>query len=348
MNTIKIGDKTIGFGLPVYIIAEMSANHGGSFERAKEIIKAAKDSGADCIKLQTYTADTLTIDCKNQYFNIEDGTWEGKNLYELYKTAYTPWEWQKELKEYAEELGLDFLSTPFDNTAVDFLESIGVKFYKIASFEIVDIPLIKYIASKQKPIIMSTGMASLGEIEEAINAIRAMGNDQICVLKCSSSYPAVTDDMNLSTIKTLGECFDVTVGLSDHTMGAISSIVAVCLGATVIEKHFCISRDIETADSKFSMEPNEFSDMILSIREAEKAVGKTNFGATESEKSNVKFRKSIFVVEDIHEGELFTDKNIRVIRPGYGISPKYYDDIIGKRAQVGIKRGTPLSFSMYK
>lgn len=285
-----------------YIIAEMSANHAGSKERAKEIIHAAKESGADCIKIQTYTPDTITIDCDNEYFRINKGLWDGENLYKLYGKAYTPWEWQAELKEEAEKVGLDFLSTPFDNTAVDFLESIGLEFYKIASFELVHIPLIKYIASKGKPIIMSTGMGSFQEISDAVNAIKSCGNNKICLLRCASAYPAISDSMNLNTMVDMKEKFGVPVGLSDHSMGYIGAVSAVAMGASVIEKHFCISREIENPDSAFSMEPSEFKEMVQNIRIVEKAKGTINYGPTKEEEGNLAFRRSIFVVKDIKEG----------------------------------------------
>ena len=329
-----------------YVIAEMSANHAGSFERAKEILYAAKEAGADCIKIQTYTADTLTIDCDNEYFNIGGGTWEGENLYKLYQKAYTPWEWQAELKKEAEKVGIDFLSTPFDKTAVDFLEEIGVEFYKIASFELVDIPLIEYVASKGKPIIMSTGMGSVEEIEEAVEAIKRMGNDQIVLLRCASAYPAISDSMNLNTMVDMGQRFKVPVGLSDHSMGSVGAIAAVTMGANVIEKHFCLSREIENPDSSFSMEPAEFKQMIEDIRSVEKAKGCIYYGATKEEESNVGFRRSIFVVKDIKKGELFTEENIRVIRPGYGMKPKFWNEVLGKIAACDIERGIPLKFDM--
>jgi pseudaminic acid synthase len=343
---IKIKDRFIGEGQPTYIIAEMSANHAGDFNRAIEIIHAAKEAGADCIKIQTYTPDTMTIDCDKEYFKITKGTWKGENLYKLYQKAYTPWEWQARLKEEADKIGIDFLSTPFDKTAVDFLEELGVDFYKIASFEVVDIPLIKYIASKGKPIIMSTGMAKLGEIEEAVNAVKSQGNENLCLLKCSSAYPAVPEDMNLKTIKHLEETFEVIAGLSDHSLGSIGAVTAVALGAKVVEKHFCISREIENPDSSFSMEPGEFKKMVEDIRSAERAVGKVSFEVSEREETNRVFRRSIFIVKDIKKGEVFTEENIRVIRPGYGLAPKYYEDVIGKTASKDIERGTPLDWSM--
>lgn len=328
-----------------YIIAEMSANHAGSFECAKEIIYAAKEAGADCIKLQTYTADTLTMDCDNEYFHIDNGTWEGENLYHLYEKAYTPWEWQADLKAEAEKIGIDFLSTPFDKTSVDFLEDLNVEAYKIASFELVDIPLIDYVASKKKPIIMSTGMGSLEEIEEAVAVIQKYHN-QIVLLKCSSAYPAISDEMNLETMKDMKKRFECPVGLSDHSMGSLGAVTAVSMGASVIEKHFCLSRKIENPDSSFSMEPQEFADMVRDIRMVEKAKGTVFYGPTEQEKNSIVFRKSIFAVKDIKEGEIFSEDNIRVIRPGYGMKPKYWNDILGKAAQCDVNRGTPISSEM--
>lgn len=328
-----------------YIIAEMSANHAGSFERAREIIHAAKEAGADCIKLQTYTADTLTIDCDNKYFHISNGTWKGENLYQLYEKAYTPWEWQEDLKEEAEKVGIDFLSAPFDRTSVDFLEDLHIKAYKIASFELVDIPLIDYVASKNKPIILSTGMGTLEEIEEAVSTIRKY-HDQIILLKCSSAYPAITDEMNLNTMVDMQERFDVPCGLSDHSMGSLGAVAAVAMGAKVIEKHFCLSREIENPDASFSMEPQEFADMVREIRLVEKARGRVYYGPSEQEKESIVFRKSIFAVKDIKKGEIFTEDNIRVIRPGYGMKPKYWRDIIGRMASCDLKRGMPLQEEM--
>lgn len=330
-----------------YIIAEMSANHAGSIERAKEIIHAAKESGADCIKIQTYTADTMTIDCNNKYFNIENGTWKGENLYKLYQKAYTPWEWQAELKEEANKADIDFLSTPFDKTSVDFLEEIGIEFYKIASFELVDIPLIKYVASKNKPVIISTGMGTLEEIEEAVEAVYSQDNTELALLKCSSAYPAITDDMNLAVIKDMKERFKIPVGLSDHSLGSLGAVGAVAMGASIIEKHICMSRKIENPDSSFSMEPNEFKKMVQDIRSVEKAIGKVFYGALRQEEESLKVRRSIFAVKDIKKGEKFTYENIRVIRPGYGMKPKYYEQLIATGVSaVDITAGTPLSENM--
>lgn len=334
-------------GNQTYIIAEMSANHAGSFERAKEIIHAAKEAGADCIKLQTYTADTITMNCSNEYFRISNGTWEGENLYHLYERASTPWEWQADLKAEAEKTGIDFLSTPFDRTSVDFLEELGVGFYKIASFELVDIPLIDYVASKGKPIILSTGMGSLDEITDAVHAVRKYHN-QLVLLKCSSAYPAITDEMNLNTMLHMRETFGVPVGLSDHSMGNSGAVTAVAMGASVIEKHFCISRSIENPDASFSMEPEEFARMVREIRLVERARGVVYYGPSEQEKDSVIFRKSVFAVQDIKEGEVFSEENIRVIRPGYGILPKYYSELIGKTASRDIAGGTPMEFAMVR
>ena len=340
------GECSIGDDQPVYIIAEMSANHAGSLERAKEIIHAAKEAGADCIKIQTYTPDTLTIDCNNEYFHIGNGTWEGENLYHLYEKAYTPWEWQSELKMEAERVGIDFFSTPFDRSSVDFLEEIGVGFYKIASFELVDIPLIEYVASKGKPILLSTGMGSLGEIEDAVNAIRGKNNDQLVLLRCASAYPAITDEMNLATMVNMKEIFGVPVGLSDHSMGSVGAVTAVALGASVIEKHFCLDREIENPDASFSMNPDEFKQMVLDIRQAERAIGRVKYGISAQEADSSIFRKSLFCVQDIRKGEMLTAENVRVLRPGYGLPPKFYQDILGKIASQDIKRGTPLDFFM--
>jgi len=328
-----------------YIIAEMSANHAGSFERAKEIIHAAKRAGADCIKIQTYTADTLTIDCNNKYFHIGNGTWEGESLYQLYKKACTPWHWQLDLKAEAEKIGIDFLSTPFDKTSVDFLEDLKVNAYKIASFELVDIPLIDYVASKNKPIIMSTGLGTLEEIEEAVNTVLRYHN-QIILLKCSSAYPAVSEEMNLATMVDMKERFGCMVGLSDHSMGSLGAVSAVAMGASVIEKHFCLSREIENPDSSFSMEPNEFANMVKNIRMVEKAKGTVYYGPTNQEKDSIVFRKSIFVVQDIEEGEVLTENNIKIIRPGYGLKPNCWYKVLGKRVKKALKRGTPLSLDL--
>lgn len=344
MEQVVINGRKVGDGNPAYIIAEMSANHAGSLQRAKEMIHVAKEVGADCVKIQTYTADTMTIDCHNQYFDITEGTWKGINLYELYQQAYTPWEWHQELRDEAAKVGIDFLSTPFDKTSVDFLEELGMPFYKIASFELVDIPLLEYIASKGKPIIMSTGMGSLEEITEAVEAIYGQGNKQLVLMKCSSAYPAKVEEMNLSTIVDLKKRFQLPVGLSDHSMGYFSAATAVAMGANVIEKHFCISRAIKNPDSTFSMEPEEFREMVLQVREVEKAKGIVSYGVSEQEETNACFRRSLFVVKDVKAGEAFTEENVRSIRPAYGLKPKYYKEILGRKANKTIQTGTPLAW----
>lgn len=333
----------------VFIIAELSANHGHDINIAKETIKAAKESGADAIKIQTYTADTLTIDCDNEYFKLDSGTiWDGRTLYDLYSEAYTPWEWQKELKEYANSIGLIFFSTPFDKTAVDFLEELNVPIYKVASFEIMDIPLIEYIASKGKPMIMSTGVASLSDIEAAIEACKRVGNDQIILLKCTSSYPAKIEDANLNTIPNMKETFSVEVGLSDHTLGITVPVVSVVLGARVIEKHFILDKSIGGPDASFSLEPNEFKQMVDAVRDAEKALGKVDYSMNEKKKNSRLLGRSLFVVKDVKEGEKFTEENVRSIRPGYGLAPKYLKDIIGKVATKDTNKGIPVSWDIIK
>ncbi len=343
MSSININGRMVGDGHPAYIIAEMSANHAGSMERALELIHVAKESGADCVKIQTYTPDTMTIDCGNEYFHIGKGTWEGENLYSLYRKAYTPWEWQAQLRDEAARVGIDFLSTAFDRTSVDFLEKLGVRFYKIASFELVDIPLLEYIASRNKPVILSTGMGTIEEITEAVNAIYSTENRQLALMKCSSAYPAKSEEMNLATIRDLRARFDIPVGLSDHSIGAFSAATAVAMGACIVEKHFCVSRAIENPDSAFSMEPDEFADMVRQVREVEKAMGTVSYGVTAQEESNSCFRRSLFVVQDIAAGEKLTPDNIRSIRPAYGLKPKYYRDVLGRTAKCDLRRGTPLT-----
>lgn len=327
----------------VFIIAEMSANHHHNFDIAVETIKAAKAAGADAIKLQTYTADTLTLDCDNEYFQIKQDTlWDGTTLYRLYQEAYTPWEWQPELKRIAEKEGLVCFSSPFDRSSVDFLEDMDVSAYKIASFEITDIPLIEYVASKQKPVIISTGIATLEEIEDAVSACRKKGNQQIALLKCTSSYPAPVELANLRTITDLKKRFQVpVVGLSDHTMGDVVAISSVALGARIIEKHFILDRSIGGPDAAFSMNQKEFSEMVSSIREAEKALGKVTYELSDSARKNRKFARSLFVVQDMHAGEVITEDKIRSIRPGDGLSPKYLPMLLGKKVKCDIKRGEP-------
>ena len=330
----------------VYVIAEMSANHSNDINIAKEIIKKAKECGADCVKVQTYTPDTITIDCDNKYFQIKSGLWENETLYSLYSKAYMPWEWYPELVKTAKEVGIDIFSTPFDKTAVDFLENNGIEFYKIASFEIVDIPLIKYIAQKQKPIIISTGMATKKEIRDAVKAIRSQGNNKIIVLKCSSAYPAKPEEMNLKTISDFQKSFKVCCGLSDHTTDAMSSVIAISMGAKVIEKHFCLSHDFKNPDESFSMDVDEFKAFVSEIRKTEQAVGGVVYGANGKQKENLKFRRSLFVVKDVKKGEIFTEENVRSIRPHYGLKPMYYEEVLGKTAVKDIKKGTPLKWNL--
>ena len=326
----------------VYIVAEMSANHGEKLENALEIVRRAAEAGADCVKIQTYTADTLTIDCDNEYFRIKEGLWAGRTLYDLYQEAGTPWEWQGRIKQECENCGVDFLSTPFDSTAVDFLEGLGCEAYKIASFELVDIPLIEYAASKGKPMIISCGMGSVEEIQDAVDACRRQGNDQIVLLKCCSEYPTDFEDMRLRNIPDMMKRFQVPTGLSDHSLGSLAAVVGVSLGACVVEKHFCLSREMKTPDSAFSMEPEEFARMVEDIRGAEKLLTPPSYELSEKERENIVFRRSLFVVKDIEKGEAFTKEHIRCIRPGYGIKPKYYRNVIEKRAAESILKGTPL------
>lgn len=343
----KIEDRLIGDDHPVFIMAELSANHLQNFDLAVKTIKAIKDSGADAVKLQTYTPDTITINCDNQYFQIKQGTlWDGKTLYQLYREAYTPWEWQPKLKGIAEDLGLICFSSPFDKTAVDFLENMGVPAYKVASFEITDIPLIEYIASKGKPVIISTGVASLCDIEQAINACRKMGNNQISLLKCTSAYPAPIEEVNLRTIPNLAETFRVVVGLSDHTPGISVPIAAVSIGACIIEKHFILDRQLGGPDAVFSLEPEEFKAMVTAVREVEKALGEISYDLTEKIKRSKELCRSLFVVRDMKAGEVFTEENVKSIRPGFGVHPRYLSDIYGKKSKEDIKRGTPLEWDL--
>lgn len=343
MKEFKIGDKVVGGVAPVFIVAEMSANHLQNFDIAVKIIKEAAKAGADAIKLQTYTPDTMTLNVDNDYFKIKQGTiWDGRTLYDLYQEAYMPWEWQPKLQKIAKEEGLEFFSTPFDKTAVDFLEDMEVPVYKIASFEINDIPLIDYIAKKGKPIILSNGVAEISDIELAIKTIRKNGINDIALLKCTSSYPAPIEEANLKTIPNMAETFDVVAGLSDHTPGIVVPITAVALGAKIIEKHFCLDRSLGGPDAKFSLEPEEFKQMVEAVRNAEKAMGRVNYELSDKQKKSKEHSRSIFVVEDIKAGEEFTEKNIKSIRPGFGLHPKYYSYILGKKAKRDIKKGEPL------
>jgi pseudaminic acid synthase len=347
MPLIEIGHRRIGPDQPVYIVGELSANHNQNFEEAIRLLDAAKNAGADAVKLQTYTPETITINCNNKYFRVDEATiWEGRNLFELYGEAYTPWDWQPKLKKIADDLGIDLFSTPFDDTAVDFLETLQVPAYKIASFELVDTGLLRRVAQTGKPIIMSTGMATLAEIGEAVSTVRGGGSSPLALLKCTSAYPSPPEEINLRTIPHLGEAFRVPVGLSDHTLGIAVPIAAVALGACIVEKHLTLSRDTPGPDSAFSLEPHEFKAMVEAIRTVEKTLGEVHYGPTQEEAKSRVFRRSLFVVEDMRTGELFTEQNVRSIRPGHGLPPKYLNDVVGRQAALDIKRGTPLGWNL--
>ena len=343
---MKIGNLEINSDSKIFIIAELSANHNGSLDTALETIRAAKRAGADCIKLQTYTAETITIDSRKDDFLIKGTIWEGRNLHELYQEAYTPWEWHQALFEEAKNQGLICFSSPFDTTAVDFLESLNVPAYKIASFEITDIPLIEYVASKGKPVIISTGIAEIEDIELAIDACKRMGNDDIALLKCTSSYPAPIEEANMIMVQDLATRFGVISGLSDHTMGATVPVVATCFGAKIIEKHFILDREIGGPDASFSMNEEEFTAMVKAIREAEKAIGVVDYTLTEKQAKGKDFSRSLYVVQDIKAGEIITKENVRSIRPGFGLHPKYYNEILGKKAIVDIEKGSRFVFQL--
>lgn len=343
---IKIGGRKVGVGHPVYVIAEVSANHHQDFEQAVKIIHAAKEAGADAVKLQTYTPDTMTIASSRREFRINGTIWDGRNLYELYGEAYTPWEWQPKLKQVAGDLGLDLFSTPFDATAVDFLEQMGVPAHKVASFELVDLPLIQKMACTGKPLIMSTGMATVEEIDEAVATARRAGASEIALLKCTSAYPARAEEMNLRTIPELARRFEVPVGLSDHTMGVAVPVAAVAVGACIIEKHITLSRSDPGPDSAFSLEPQEFKAMVDAVRVAEKALGEVHFGVSDKEAASRAFRRSLFIVKDVKRGDKFTAENVRSIRPGHGLHTRHLDEVLGRRAACDIERGTPLSWEL--
>lgn len=340
---MKIANYTIDKYSPVFIIAELSANHNGSLATAIETVKAAKRAGANCIKLQTFTADTITLDSKKEDFKINQGTlWDGQFLHDLYKTAYLPWEWHEELFKVANEEGLVCFSSPFDPTAVEFLEKLNVPAYKIASFEITDIPLIELVASKGKPVIISTGIAGLEDIELALDACKRMGNNNIALLKCTSSYPAPIEEANMIMVKDLAERYGVISGLSDHTMGFTAPVVATCFGAKIIEKHFILDKSIGGPDASFSMDEREFTEMVKAVREAEKAIGVVDYSLTEKQKKGRDFSRSLYVVEDIKAGEVITKNNVRSIRPGFGLHPKYFTRVIGKTVKVNLEVGSPL------
>jgi N-acetylneuraminate synthase len=344
---LRINRRIIGPEYPIYIIAEVSANHHQDFEQTVQILHAAKQAGADAIKLQTYTPDTLTIQSDRPEFLIQGGTlWDQKKLYDLYREGSMPWEWQPKLQSIANDLGIDFFSTAFDPSAVDFLENMNVPVHKIASFELVDIPLIEYMAKTGKPLIISTGMATLEEIEEAVKAARNAGTKEIALLKCTSAYPAPPEEMNLRTISRLQEVFQLPIGISDHTTGIVVPIASVVMGACIIEKHFTLSRSISGPDSAFSLEPDEFQAMVEAIRVAEKAIGTVHYGAEEQEAKSRIFRRSLYVIKDMKTGECFSLENIRSIRPASGLHPRYLKEIISRRAKQDIKKGTPLSWEL--
>lgn len=329
-----------------YIVAEISANHGQDFKRAVALIKKARESGADAVKFQVYTPDTLTIDVNNRYFKIKHPKWGGQTLYQLYKKAYTPWDWFRKLKKIADDLGIDFFATAFDKTAIDFLEDLGVPFHKIASFELIDLSLIEYAAKTKKPLILSTGMATVSEIKEALLTAKSAGAKDIMLLKCVSSYPAKPEEANLKTITHMSRLFSVPVGFSDHTLGIGVSLAAVSLGARLVEKHFTLSRNIKTVDSFFSIEPDELKNLVDNIKIIEKAIGQVHYGFTAEEKNNLIFRRSLFSVQDIKRGETLSEVNIRSLRPANGLYPKYLKSILGRRASKDIKKGTPLSWGL--
>ena len=345
---MQIAGNSVGSGAEPFIIAEMSGNHNQSFERALEIVDAAARAGAHAIKLQTYTADTMTLDLKEREFFISDekSPWKGQSLYDLYKIAHTPWEWHKPIFERAKNKGLICFSTPFDETAVDFLEKLGVPIYKIASFENTDIHLIQRVAETGKPLIISTGMATISEIHEAVTAARNEGCQNIVLLKCTSSYPAPFKDMNIKSIQSLRETFNVESGLSDHSMGSTVAITSIAFGATVIEKHFTLKRADGGVDSAFSMEPHEFKQMVEDLKNAREAIGNVRYGLTASEEKSRIFRRSTYVVKDMDEGEVFNESNVRLIRPGLGLEPKYLEMILGRKANKTIKKGTPLAWDL--
>jgi pseudaminic acid synthase len=345
---MEIGNFKINSNSSVFIIAELSANHNGDLETAIETIRAAKRAGANCIKIQTYTPDTITINSSQEDFLIKGTIWNGKNLYNLYQEAYTPWEWHKELFEVAAEQGLICFSSPFDKTAVDFLEKLNAPAFKIASFEITDIPLIEYVASKGKPVILSTGIAEFSDIELALEACRRMGNNNIALLKCTSSYPAPIEEANMCMVRDLAERFGVISGLSDHTMGITLPIVATCFGAKIIEKHFILDRSIGGPDASFSLNESEFTDMVKSIREAESAIGKVDYTLTNKQLKGKDFSRSLYVVEDVQAGEKVSENNVKSIRPGFGMHPRYLNEIIGRKFNSNYEKGTRMNWSLFE
>lgn len=347
-KAIHVADKFIGKDHPPFIIAEMSGNHNQSLERALEIVESAARSGVHALKIQTYTADTMTLDLDEGEFFIEssDSLWKGNSLYKLYKQAYTPWEWHKPIFDRCKELGIIGFSSPFDESAVDFLESLDVPLYKIASFENTDLPLIRKVASTGKPLIISTGMANAAEIDETVRTAREAGCKQIVLLKCTSTYPANPEDSNIVTIPHMRELFQCEVGLSDHTLGIGAAVASTVLGATVIEKHFTLCREDGGVDSAFSLEPNEMRSLVVECNQAWKSLGEIKYGSTQNEMKSLQFRRSLYISDDIKAGEVLTKENMRIIRPGYGLAPKYYDHFLGRIAKKDIKKGTPVTWDL--
>ena len=349
VKEIKIGDRVISNDSPAFIIAELSCNHDGRLDIALKTIDAMHEAGADCVKLQTSKPGSITIDCDKEPFIVKGGTlWDGKTLFELYQQTYTPWEWHKEIKDYVESKGMVFFSSPFDFEAVDFLEGLEVPAYKIASFEITDIPLIEYTASKGKPIIISTGIANEKDIQLAVDTCLNVGNNQVILLKCTSAYPTPLDEVNLKMIPDIQNKFNCLVGLSDHTLGSVVPLGSVALGAKVIEKHFILDRKLGGPDASFSMTPNEFKDMVSSVRDLEKTLGVVTYELSKKVKNSKKFARSLFLVKDVKSGSFISKENIRSIRPGSGLHPKYYKEIMGKEFTQDVSRGEPLSLKMFK
>lgn len=348
MKKISLGGREVGPDTPPFIIAEMSGNHNQSLERALEIVETAAKAGANALKIQTYTADTMTLNEAKDDFMIHDSKsiWKNKSLYELYQEAYTPWEWHQPIFERCKQLGMIGFSSPFDETAVDFLESLNVPCYKIASFECTDLPLIRKVARTKKPMIISTGMCSAAEIEEAVNAAREAGSEDLILLKCTSTYPASPENINISTIPHMKDLFQCQIGLSDHTMGSGVAVASVALGATIIEKHFTISRKDGGVDASFSLEPHELEALVTETKRAWQSLGKVQYGPSDAEKSSGKYRRSLYVTQDMKAGEILTKENLRVIRPGYGLPPKYYDIVLGKTVVRDVEKGTPVSWDI--
>ena len=345
-QSFDVKGRKIGVDTPPYIVAELSGNHNGSLDRAIRILEASAEAGADAVKLQTYTADTMTIDCDRPDFLVKAGTWGGRRLYDLYEEAHTPWDWHEALFKRGEELGITVFSTPFDASAVDFLETLGNPIYKVASFELVDLPLIRRIAETEKPIIMSSGMSNLGEIQDAVETVRKLGSNELVLLHCVSAYPAPVDEINLRTMPHLAEAFDILCGLSDHTLGIGVAVAAAALGAAVIEKHVTLTRADGGVDSGFSLEPHELKQLVEQTRVAHSALGKVDYATTETEETSLVFRRSVYAVRDIAQGECFTEDNVRIIRPGFGLPPKAYDVVLGGRATRAISRGEALRWGM--